>query len=419
MWNELTPTKLQNVVNCHRILIGWYCCADLILESAASNVVSSIKRSGARTHMESSRDSFSNTATPMVQWFSSVFSTYFALIELNPFIPARSEASYRKGGGWKFSINGSLVHLPDNLFSLCLRIRARISRAFPSAGIRLKSLCVYLFFHCPCFFSLWTTATKCVWRGGSSGKMWIASKSSAVHVRSYLGKKYQTWIAWLFPNFETVQYNCRTFHWNSRGCKIWTKILIKKILNIYIASGERNIIEPVSKKNVTSDDIHEESVRTCIKVSEIVLHFTCSRITRPPFSRSGARNHTSHAWQTLFVFKLCRSLRECMGMRQLLSRFSSPKPFVFLSSMETLPDRIRWNNMKLQLLFTCHDNDIRRVLKRSKWKIRILKNIKYRKSKKLSIDIFYAKSLKFIKNRRLKSIQFLRKIRNSTFCLFW
>lgn len=158
----------------------------------------------------------------------------------------------------------------------------------------------------------------------------------------------------------------------------------------------------VSKENVTSYDIHGESVRTCIKVSEIVLHFTCPGITRPPFSRSGARNHTLHAWQTLFVFKLCRSLGECMGMRQLLSRFSSPKPFVPLSSMPTLSHRIRWNNMKLQLLFiclfTCYDNDIRRVLKRSKWKIRILKNIKYKKGDKLSIDIFYAEPLKSTKN---------------------
>lgn len=41
---------------------------------------------------------------------------------------------------WKFSIGRSTVHLPDKLFSLCLRIPAWIFRVPPSARIRLKSL---------------------------------------------------------------------------------------------------------------------------------------------------------------------------------------------------------------------------------------------------------------------------------------
>lgn len=64
-----------------------------------------------------------HTPLSMVGRLRSVFATYFALMELNPLISARSGPCYRKGAGWKFSINGSRVHLPDNLFFLCLRMR--------------------------------------------------------------------------------------------------------------------------------------------------------------------------------------------------------------------------------------------------------------------------------------------------------
>lgn len=63
----------------------------------------------------------------------------FTLTKLNPFIYPRG-GLYREGNGWKFSIGRSTVHLPDKLFSLCLRIPAWIFRVPPSARIRLKSL---------------------------------------------------------------------------------------------------------------------------------------------------------------------------------------------------------------------------------------------------------------------------------------
>lgn len=91
------------------------------------------------------------TATTFIQNFGSVskdqkdppslFPGRFALLWRSLIrLYIREVGCVGKETWWKFSIGRSTVHLPDKLFSLCLRIPAWIFRVPPSARIRLKSL---------------------------------------------------------------------------------------------------------------------------------------------------------------------------------------------------------------------------------------------------------------------------------------
>lgn len=108
---------------------------------------------------------------------------------------------------------------------------------------------------------------------------------------------------------------------------------------------EGNEIERVSKgrgaQQHRGGEIFTGEVRACIKVSEIVLHFTTFA---DHTARSRARNHTSHTWQTLFVFKLSRPLRQCM--RQLIHLPTHPTPPAPLPN-ETKPTQVEETNSVL------------------------------------------------------------------------